>query len=718
MKKYLAILLALTIVSQALGIERNVASQKVYVTAIDSATGRPKTGLSDITLYVAKDGGTLTALGDTSATEYSSTNAPGVYWFDITQAETSAACLLVTGKSSTSGVDIIPQTLYTTPANFSLASIDSSGRLDLGKWLGTAIATPDTAGYPKVTVKSGTGTGEILTSSGVLVNVALVNSVAAMGAGSIESGDFALNAGVGLAGIPWNSAWDAEVQSEADDALAARGVTSARMGYVDNINNPALATLSNHSGRVWYVAASGGSDANSGLTRSAPFATFAAANTAATAGDTVWFMAGNHTGPIAMDKSLHLRGDGRASSFISASADGAITLEIPNASLAAGNGFSIKHLGVVSASSNPAIESWCIKGDDLNNGAIEDVYCVGNNGIDLGGDGRGVFLRHVKVDATDRYALHVRSGTGMRVEDSYLFLNTSRDVDAVAIATSGSDIVFDNVRGLCEQTGAHDKETAAFTHRRGAGTVSTETSLGLAQLINCDLRAVASSASNTGPVAGITYSLHTGDEDFPFLLNVESCSVETSNAGSGEAVGIRGNLIDVGSTVTGRGLSYSSSAGNVTVYANDQNASTAATQATAANEKVQLNLDAKVSEVEGGGGTPAQVHNEKPVPAFTAKLGTRADGVIRAYPPINVTPTTEGHIWIDCSKLLSDNVENVTDAESSDEDVATVTSVGPYQQFASIKFSSSGATAGDTATFTCNVPKIGPVAVDVVVKAP
>ena len=108
MKKYLAILLALVIVAPALGIERNVASQKVYVTAIDSATGRPKTGDSlNLTLYVAKDGGTLTALGDTSATEYSSTNAPGVYWFDITQSETSATCLLLTGKSSTSGVDII-----------------------------------------------------------------------------------------------------------------------------------------------------------------------------------------------------------------------------------------------------------------------------------------------------------------------------------------------------------------------------------------------------------------------------------------------------------------------------------------------------------------------------------------------------------------------------------------------------------------------------------
>ncbi len=33
-------------------------------------------------------------------------------------------------------------------------------------WNGTTVATPDTAGYPKVTSKTGTGTGEVLLSSG------------------------------------------------------------------------------------------------------------------------------------------------------------------------------------------------------------------------------------------------------------------------------------------------------------------------------------------------------------------------------------------------------------------------------------------------------------------------------------------------------------------------------------------------------------------------
>lgn len=34
------------------------------------------------------------------------------------------------------------------------------------QWLGTALATPDTAGYPKITIKAGTGTGELNVASG------------------------------------------------------------------------------------------------------------------------------------------------------------------------------------------------------------------------------------------------------------------------------------------------------------------------------------------------------------------------------------------------------------------------------------------------------------------------------------------------------------------------------------------------------------------------
>lgn len=111
---------------------KNVASQKIAVTAIDRSTGGPKTGDSaNITVYVSKDYGTATALTDTSATELSSTNAPGVYVFDVSQTETNADALLFTGKSTTSGIDIVPNLIYTTPPYFSSLSINSSGAVSI-----------------------------------------------------------------------------------------------------------------------------------------------------------------------------------------------------------------------------------------------------------------------------------------------------------------------------------------------------------------------------------------------------------------------------------------------------------------------------------------------------------------------------------------------------------------------------------------------------------
>lgn len=49
-----------------------------------------------------------------------------------------------------------------------MSGIGGPGGGDVTKWNGTSVATPDTAGYPKVTHKTGSGTGEILLSSGAV----------------------------------------------------------------------------------------------------------------------------------------------------------------------------------------------------------------------------------------------------------------------------------------------------------------------------------------------------------------------------------------------------------------------------------------------------------------------------------------------------------------------------------------------------------------------
>jgi len=88
---------------------KNVAGQKIRVYAYDATTGAPVTGdAANITVYVAKDGGSVNALTDTSATELDATNAPGVYSFDVSQTESDAEVHDFTGKSTTSNVYISP----------------------------------------------------------------------------------------------------------------------------------------------------------------------------------------------------------------------------------------------------------------------------------------------------------------------------------------------------------------------------------------------------------------------------------------------------------------------------------------------------------------------------------------------------------------------------------------------------------------------------------
>jgi hypothetical protein len=111
-------------------VQKNVSGQKLIVFAFDSTTNLPKAGdAANITAYVSLDYGTVTVLGDTSATEMDATNAKGYYLFDLTQGETNGNTLLFSAKSSTSNIVVIgcPATVFTDPANFAALAITSGG---------------------------------------------------------------------------------------------------------------------------------------------------------------------------------------------------------------------------------------------------------------------------------------------------------------------------------------------------------------------------------------------------------------------------------------------------------------------------------------------------------------------------------------------------------------------------------------------------------------
>lgn len=164
---------------------KNVASQKLIVFAFDATTNLPKTGdAGNITAYVSKDYGSVTVLGDTSATEMDSTNAKGYYLFDLTQGETNADCLMFSAKSSTANIVVIgvPAVVFTDPPNYTAAAIDSSGR---------------------VQVQVGTSAGQINSSSGkvpatIAAGDLANNSVtaAAIADGAIDRATFAADTGL------------------------------------------------------------------------------------------------------------------------------------------------------------------------------------------------------------------------------------------------------------------------------------------------------------------------------------------------------------------------------------------------------------------------------------------------------------------------------------------------------------------------------------------
>jgi hypothetical protein len=153
--------------------------------------GEPKTGLTHTNLtsayYVRTRGAavqiaSLSTLADPDSAhtdagfkEVSSANLPGVYRFDppdaayATGADEVIIHLLVAGASNAIARPV--KVILGPPADVTQVNgtnVTTVGEIaaDVTKWNGTAVGTPHTAGYPVVTVKDGTGTGEIDTNTG------------------------------------------------------------------------------------------------------------------------------------------------------------------------------------------------------------------------------------------------------------------------------------------------------------------------------------------------------------------------------------------------------------------------------------------------------------------------------------------------------------------------------------------------------------------------
>lgn len=131
------------------------AAWRVTFTILD-ADGDPVSGATGLDSEVSKD---AAAFADCTneATEIGSS---GVYYLDLTNSEMNADTVAIRVQTSSSGAKTTIIVAYPQEADDIRASVTH--------WAGSAVASPDTAGHPKVTVKSGTGTGEVSLSSGLV----------------------------------------------------------------------------------------------------------------------------------------------------------------------------------------------------------------------------------------------------------------------------------------------------------------------------------------------------------------------------------------------------------------------------------------------------------------------------------------------------------------------------------------------------------------------
>lgn len=107
-------------------VYKNVASQKLAVFAYDTSAGGAKTGDSaNITAQISLDGAATAATNDVNPTELDATDAPGIYIFDLTDAETNADMIVVFAVSATSDIEIDPAIIYTTPGSSTALSADT-----------------------------------------------------------------------------------------------------------------------------------------------------------------------------------------------------------------------------------------------------------------------------------------------------------------------------------------------------------------------------------------------------------------------------------------------------------------------------------------------------------------------------------------------------------------------------------------------------------------
>jgi len=209
-----------------MAVFKNVASQKLAVFAWDTTADTEKTGdAANITGRLSKDGAAMPATNDVNPTELDATNAPGVYVFDMTQAETNADLLVLFAKSSTANIKIEPVISYTVAVGLgNRVSVDAtsiSGSTTAADNVEANIANLNATVSSRSTFNSATDTVDAAKISG---------STAA--ADNVEANIANLNATISSRST-FNAASDTVDAAKISGSAAAADSVEANIGNLD-----------------------------------------------------------------------------------------------------------------------------------------------------------------------------------------------------------------------------------------------------------------------------------------------------------------------------------------------------------------------------------------------------------------------------------------------------------------------------------------------------
>lgn len=161
-----------------------------FVDSTDGVTAETALTIQKADVRLSKNGGDMAAASADQGASDAGAAHDELGYYDISLNATDTGTLgRLRVMVSESGALPVWRDFLVVPANVYDSLVAGSDTLqgDVTQWTGTNVATPDTAGYPKVTVKSGTGTGEVSVTSGVVAANATQISGDATAADNLEA---------------------------------------------------------------------------------------------------------------------------------------------------------------------------------------------------------------------------------------------------------------------------------------------------------------------------------------------------------------------------------------------------------------------------------------------------------------------------------------------------------------------------------------------------